>query len=97
MLTAFRAGGAGILVPVHQGRRGHPVVLAARHRDELLRAHDGIGLRGLLRAHPADVVEWVTDDAAVLEDLDTPADYARARRSRPPDPPDLAGAGSTPA
>ncbi|MBE7503600.1 MAG: nucleotidyltransferase family protein [Verrucomicrobiales bacterium] len=79
MLTDFRAGQAGILVPVHRGRRGHPVILAARYREELLRTHDGVGLRGLLHAHAAETTEWGTDDPAVLEDIDTPAEYALAR------------------
>jgi molybdenum cofactor cytidylyltransferase len=91
MLAAFRANCRGILVPVHKGRRGHPLVLAARYRSELLTSCDGVGLRGLLRAHSADVTEWPADDAAVLEDLDTPADYELARRSK------LAVAGQTPA
>jgi molybdenum cofactor cytidylyltransferase len=82
LLAAFRAGGRGILVPVCRGRRGHPLVFTARFRDEVLNSHDGTGLRGLLQDHPADLLEWPTHDAAVLEDLDTPADYQRsARRS----------------
>ena len=75
MLSAFRASGCGILVPVHQGRRGHPLVFSARFREELLTSHDGTGLRGLLQSHPAEIVDWATPDAAVLRDLDTPEDY----------------------
>lgn len=82
MLTDFRAGQAGILVPLHRGCRGHPVILAARYREELLCAYDGVGLRGLLHAHAAETREWGTDDPAVLEDIDTPADYALARGRR---------------
>ena len=80
LLAAFRASGRGILVPVHQGRRGHPLVFSARFREELLTSHDGTGLRGLLQSHPAEIVEWPTLDAAVLEDLDTPEDHQRAVR-----------------
>lgn len=84
MLQAFHERQVGsarcILVPVHQGRRGHPVVLGARYRDELLTSYDGVGLRGLLKRHPAEVTEWPTDDPTVLQDLDTPADYDFVRR-----------------
>jgi len=80
MLSAFRASGRGILVPVHEGRRGHPLVFAARCREELLTLHDGTGLRGLLQSHPAEIIEWPTPEAAVLEDLDTPEDYQRLVR-----------------
>ena len=40
------------------------------------------GLRGLLQHHAAAVIEWPTADAAVREDLDTPADYELARASQ---------------
>ena len=80
MLAAFPTSGRGILVPVHQGRRGHPLVFAARFREELLTSHDGTGLRGLLQSHAAEVLEWLSPDAAVLEDLDTPEDYERLVR-----------------
>jgi CTP:molybdopterin cytidylyltransferase MocA len=81
LLRAFASCGHPILVPVHQGVRGHPVLFASRFRDELLTAFDGIGLRGLLRAHPDEISEWETTDAAVSEDIDTPDDY-QARTGR---------------
>ena len=80
MLAAFRATGRGILVPVHAGRRGHPLVFSARFREEILTSFDGAGLRGLLQAHAGEVFEWLSVDAAVLEDIDTPDDYQRATR-----------------
>jgi len=82
LLAAFGAAGRPILVPVHAGRRGHPLVFATHFRQELLTAFDGTGLRGLLAAHAHEVSEWPTTDAAVLEDLDTPTDYRRARGCR---------------
>ena len=39
--------------------------------------YEGIGLRGLLRAHADRVVELRTTSRSVLEDLDTPDDYQR--------------------
>lgn len=79
LLAAFAAGGHALLVPVHAGRRGHPLVFSARFREEILTRHDATGLRGLLREHAGDVAEWPAPDASVLCDLDTPADYARVR------------------
>lgn len=79
MLAAYRAGSQGILVPVHDRRRGHPLLVAGWYRHEVLTGYDGVGLRGLLDRHAAGVHEWHTDDAAVLEDLDTPAEFKRAQ------------------
>jgi molybdenum cofactor cytidylyltransferase len=75
MLEAFLVCGRGILVPVHRGRRGHPLFFASHYQQEILASYDGIGLRGLLQARPADVIEWPTEEAAVVQDLDTPTDY----------------------
>jgi molybdenum cofactor cytidylyltransferase len=78
MLTAFDSGNHAILVPVYQNRRGHPLIFSSRFRDELLTHFDGIGLRGLLQAHPSALAEWHTTDPSVLQDLDTLADYQAA-------------------
>lgn len=73
----------GILVPVFQGRRGHPMIFSIKYRDEILEHHADSGLRGLLLTHPQELREWTADSPAILEDMDLPADYARevARRS----------------
>jgi molybdenum cofactor cytidylyltransferase len=77
LVRAFYQTGRGIIVPAHEGRRGHPLLFAARFRDELLSRHDGVGLRGLLDAHAEEILEVRVSTASVLEDLDTPEDYQR--------------------
>jgi molybdenum cofactor cytidylyltransferase len=78
LVRAFRGSGRGIVVPTHRGRRGHPVLIAARYRDQVLARYDGVGLRGLLKAHHDDVLEVGVFAPAVIEDVDEPADYERA-------------------
>jgi len=78
MIAAQRQSGRGIVVPVCTGRRGHPLLLAAKYREEVLTRFDGVGLRGLADAHGDDVLELDEPDAAVLHDMDFPADYQRA-------------------
>lgn len=82
LLGAFTRGAGGILVPVYDGRMGHPILFSARYCREILTSYDDVGLRGLLKAHPGDVVEFPVSDAAVLCDMDYPEDYRRevARR-----------------
>jgi len=81
---AGRGGGGagGIVVPVHGGRPGHPILFSARYRDEVLARYDDVGLRGLRQAHPDDVLEIDWPSPAVLADMDLPEDYRRelARR-----------------
>ena len=78
LLAAFTGSASGIAVPVHGERRGHPLLIAARYGKEILTQHDGVGLRGLLQAHPEDLREISVPTASVLTDLDTPDDYRRA-------------------
>ncbi|MCX7016470.1 MAG: nucleotidyltransferase family protein [Candidatus Sumerlaeota bacterium] len=79
MLRAFASCGKGILVPAHGGRRGHPLLVSLRYRDEILTCYDADGLRALLRAHPGDVHDLPVAAASILSDVDTPEDYRRAR------------------
>ncbi len=77
LIRAFRAGGRGIVVPTHGGRRGHPLLFAMPYRDEILARYDEAGLRGLLQAHPEDVLEVEVAAPGVLVDMDVPEDYQR--------------------
>jgi molybdenum cofactor cytidylyltransferase len=77
MVRLFSATDKGILVPLYRGRRGHPLLFSARYRDEILTRYDDVGLRGLLRAHPDDVLDLEVSTPAVLSDMDYPEDYRR--------------------
>jgi molybdenum cofactor cytidylyltransferase len=77
LITAFRATRQGIIAPVYGGKRGHPLLIAARYFEPILTSYDDVGLRGLLAAHPADVLEVPASDDSVLSDMDYPDDYRR--------------------
>ena len=77
LMEAFVSQEKGIVVPVHGGKRGHPLLFSMRYRSEILERYDDVGLRGLLSAHPEDVFELEVGDASILEDMDTPRDYER--------------------
>jgi molybdenum cofactor cytidylyltransferase len=81
MLRAFDGGRKGIVVPVHGGRQGHPILFDLRYRDEVLERHDEEGLRGLLAAHREDVLGLEVEDPGILADMDTPEDYRRELRT----------------
>ena len=77
MIRGFAATDKSILVPFHDGRRGHPVLFSGVYRDEVLTCYDGVGLRGLLHAHPDEVFELSVSTSSVLSDMDLPEDYLR--------------------
>ncbi len=64
--------GAGIAVPVYEGRRGNPVAFGACHRDALLGLGGEQGARRLLQAHR--VTEIAVPDPGILRDIDTLSD-----------------------
>ncbi|HEV2559778.1 MAG TPA: nucleotidyltransferase family protein [Microvirga sp.] len=73
LAAAWRgAGGPAALVPVHDGRRGNPVVLSHLLAPEVARLAGDAGAGPLLRGRD-DVVLWPADDPAVLQDVDTAA------------------------
>jgi len=70
--------GAAAAVPVLDGRGGHPVLLAARSRMELLRmdpADPEARLDGWLRERASDVRRVETPDRRVLMDLNREEDF----------------------
>lgn len=85
LIESYETGDKGIVVPTHRSRRGHPVLISIRYRDEVLNAYERVGLRGLLRAHEDDVAEVAVSNPDVLEDLDTPDDYRRWRQKKTPE------------
>jgi CTP:molybdopterin cytidylyltransferase MocA len=77
LIAGYASSGSGIIVPTHGGHRAHPVLLAARFRDELMRGYEGVGLQGLLNAYPDEVRSLEVPDGAILRDMDQPEDYQR--------------------
>lgn len=70
-----------IIVPTHDGRRGHPTLIDWRHVAGVRALAAGCGLNAYLRQHAAETLEVPVDSASVLCDLDTPEDYERLRRA----------------
>lgn len=81
VVEAFRRSGKGIVVPVHRGQRGHPVLIDLKYRDEVLALDPADGLRRLMHAHPDDIFEAEVEDANILRDMDVPEDYAAAKKA----------------
>ena len=77
MVRSFNKTNKGILVPFHDGTRGHPILVAKHYQTEILTQYDDIGLRGLLHAHPDDIFELCVSTSSVLFDMDYPEDYLR--------------------
>ena len=73
VVDAARRTGAPIVVPVHDGKRGHPVWFARETWRELMTVADG-GARAVVHAYGARVHDVPVDDAGVRRDIDTKGD-----------------------
>jgi CTP:molybdopterin cytidylyltransferase MocA len=67
--------GACLVVPQHEGRGGHPVLIDGSFREELLRLDAERGLRALFDAHRDEVLRPAVASPYVARDMDTWDDY----------------------
>lgn len=77
------AAGAALALPVHGGRRGHPLAIGPALLREVPALDLAVGLRQLLERHPGEVAEVAVDDSGCLRDVDTPEDYRALAGRRP--------------
>ena len=72
--------GAPLAVPVYRGKRGHPLAIAPALIPEIGTLDAKVGLRQLRDRHEDRLLEVEVEDAGVVEDVDTPEEYARIAR-----------------
>jgi len=76
-IAAVRAaleGGADLVAPYFRARRGHPVGIASRYKQELLALGGDEGAKALLARH--EVLKIPVGDPGVIRDIDRPEDLA---------------------
>jgi molybdenum cofactor cytidylyltransferase len=79
LLEAARRNPGRIIVPTHDGRRGHPTVFCWKQALEIDQIPAGEGFNWVLKRNSADVLEIPVASPSVLIDLDTAEDYERLR------------------
>ncbi len=77
LINAYREVRSGIHVPTFGARRGHPILLDAKYRSEVLGMEDGLTMRDFMRSHAAEVKEMPVGTDTILRDMDTPQEYER--------------------
>ena len=65
-----------VLVPVHHGQRGNPIILDYTHRETILRGDRNLGCRRFIERNPDLVTKLDVNSNHYVIDLDTPEDYA---------------------
>jgi molybdenum cofactor cytidylyltransferase len=79
LVDAFAAAPDAIVVPVHEGQQGNPVLWPRRYFPELLQLGGDAGARRLIAVHREDVREVELGTNGIFADIDTPEELARIR------------------
>lgn len=77
LIELFYRTRAPVVVPVFEGRRGHPVIFSAALYGELEKAPADVGARSVVWAHRAEVREYVTAEEGCVVNLNDPETFAR--------------------
>jgi len=82
VIKAYEEDRYGIVIPVHDRRRGHPLLVDMKYRKSLEQLDPERGLRSLRHQFPEDVLEVEVDEPGILVDIDTREDYKNALPER---------------
>ena len=77
LIRSFADSGEPICVPVFEGRRGRPVVIAPGLGDEVLALEGDEGARSLLARHRGEIAEVSVSSDEVHLDFDRPGDLEK--------------------
>lgn len=77
LIETFYSSKQKIVLPICDGRRGHPVIFRAELYQELLEAPLNIGARAVVWAHGQDIAEVQTEDQGCLLNINDPGALAR--------------------
>jgi molybdenum cofactor cytidylyltransferase len=70
------SGEPAALVPTLDGQRGNPVVISRALQAAIEELSGDVGAGPVLRGR-SDVVEWLTADRAVVQDIDTKEEFRK--------------------
>ncbi|MBE0652602.1 MAG: nucleotidyltransferase family protein [Bacteroidales bacterium] len=79
LIKAWRKTGKGIIIPVFNGKRGHPVLIETKFRPGIEQLDPEEGLRQLMVKFDSEVAEIECKHDEILKDIDTPRDYLEER------------------
>lgn len=82
LIATFYTSRAPIVIPVFEGRRGHPVIFSSQLFPELLAAPLDVGARAVVWAHRAEICEFPTNEEGCVLNLNDPEIFQRATRSQ---------------
>ncbi|MFY9151900.1 MAG: NTP transferase domain-containing protein [Prolixibacteraceae bacterium] len=77
LITSFRKTEKCLIIPTFNGRRGHPVLISSKYKNQISSLNPEVGLRELFAKYSHDILEVEAGTSEILNDIDTPEDYRR--------------------
>ena len=77
LISAYRNAKKGIVVPIYNSNRGHPLLIDAKYKDEIEKMDMKDSMRSIAQKFAGDVLEVETNTPAILKDIDTQEDYLK--------------------
>jgi molybdenum cofactor cytidylyltransferase len=77
VIAAYQTEHPLIVVPVFANRRGHPIILDMKLREEIMAIDPAQGLRQVVLAHKAQTLYVDMASDSILLDFDYPQDYQK--------------------
>ena len=80
LIELFYSSRKPVVLPLYQGRRGHPVIFASQLYEELLVAPLEMGARAVVWAHSEEISALVTNEEGCVLNLNDPSALTEARK-----------------
>lgn len=77
VIESYLSSGKGLVIPVCEGRRGHPLLIDRKYFRSIEELDHSRGLRALSEKHNDDIAETETGDPGILKDFDTFEEYTK--------------------
>lgn len=77
VIKAWKDSGKGIVIPLFNGKRGHPPLYDMKYRNELINLDPQVGLRSVAIKFQEDICEVETFCPEIVRDIDTRDEYLR--------------------
>ncbi|MBI3892159.1 MAG: nucleotidyltransferase family protein [Candidatus Wallbacteria bacterium] len=77
LIQSWRLNRGSIILPVRNGKHGHPIVLDRRFFAQLLAPAPAATMRAIVHANDEETLDVAVDDSGINADVDTPEDYER--------------------
>lgn len=75
VVDSYLSSDKGIVIPVYKNKRGHPILIDIKYKDEIEKLSSGNGLNSLAHNFTDDVLEVDTNESGILRDFDTYEEY----------------------